>query len=272
MSPSDSGEHPEFMDAANVGLVDSVCSGWFGEGKLYDGFPVGPGDRVADIGCGPGWAGPHCANLGAEVALVDVLENSVRALESKLADHRERVRGYVADGAALPFENSSFNRVVCTEVLEHVPDPQAVMRELFRIAEPGALVLLSAPHPASEKLMAAVAPPSYFRPPNHIRTIAPDELKALATDVGLELCSYGVNGFFWSVGLAALCAIRASERGPEADLDITPPYPDFLSRWARVWQDMLDQPALAPARAALNEALPRTQVLLARKPMTDGAA
>lgn len=269
MSHSEYGEETEFMDPANVGLVDSVHSGWFGEGKLYDDFLVGPGDRVADIGCGSGWAGPYCASLGAEVTLVDVQENSVRALEARLADHGERVRGHVADGAALPFEDGSFNRVVCTEVLEHVADPSAVMRELTRIAEPGALVLLSVPHPSSEKLMAAVAPPSYFHPPNHIRMIAPDEFKKLATDAGLELCSYRVNGFFWSVGLTALYALRSSECEPGTDPSIAPPYPDFLRRWARLWQEMVDNPALAPAREALNEALPRTQVLLARKPLTE---
>lgn len=270
MSANGPGEYPELMDAGNVGLVDSVRSGWFGEGKLYDGFPIGPGDRVADVGCGGGWAGPHCARLGAKVALVDVQESSVRALEARLAEHGERVRGYVADGAALPFADGAFNRVVCTEVLEHVPDPSAVMRELVRIAEPGALVLLSAPHPASEKLMTAVAPPAYFRPPNHIRMIAPEELKALATDAGLELVSYGVNGFFWSVGLTTLYTLRTGECEPGTEPSIFPPYPDFLSRWARLWQEVLDNPALAPARDALNEALPRTQVLLARKPLMGG--
>lgn len=48
-------------------------------------------------------------------------------------------------GEALPFADGIFEGIVCTEVLEHVPDPSAFLAEVFRVAAPGAVVLLTTP-------------------------------------------------------------------------------------------------------------------------------
>ena len=52
---------------------------------------------------------------------------------------------YVCDLTSIPVEDGRFDRVICNQVLEHVPDPLAVVRELHRVARPGAAVWLSAP-------------------------------------------------------------------------------------------------------------------------------
>ncbi len=52
---------------------------------------------------------------------------------------------YVCDATAIPVEDRSFDAVLCTEMLEHVPDPLAVARELSRILKPGGRLLLTAP-------------------------------------------------------------------------------------------------------------------------------
>lgn len=51
----------------------------------------------------------------------------------------------VADVGALPVADAAFDGVVCTEVIEHVPDERALARELARVARPGAALLLSSP-------------------------------------------------------------------------------------------------------------------------------
>jgi SAM-dependent methyltransferase len=52
---------------------------------------------------------------------------------------------YVCDAAAIPVEDRTFDAILCTEMLEHVPDPLAVVRELSRILKPGGRLLLTAP-------------------------------------------------------------------------------------------------------------------------------
>jgi SAM-dependent methyltransferase len=52
---------------------------------------------------------------------------------------------YVCDLTAIPVEAARFDAVICTQVLEHVPDPSAVLAELRRILRPGGTLWLSAP-------------------------------------------------------------------------------------------------------------------------------
>jgi SAM-dependent methyltransferase len=52
---------------------------------------------------------------------------------------------YVSDAAAIPVPDASFDAVLSTEMLEHVPDPIAVVRELGRIVRPGGKLMLTAP-------------------------------------------------------------------------------------------------------------------------------
>lgn len=49
------------------------------------------------------------------------------------------------DGKTLPFGEASCDGVLCTQVLEHVPDPEALLREIGRVLKPGGTVVLSAP-------------------------------------------------------------------------------------------------------------------------------
>lgn len=52
---------------------------------------------------------------------------------------------YVSDLAAIPVPDASFGAVLCTEVLEHHPEPIAVVKELARVLEPGGTLILTAP-------------------------------------------------------------------------------------------------------------------------------
>jgi SAM-dependent methyltransferase len=51
----------------------------------------------------------------------------------------------VSDIASIPAPDASFDVVLCTEVLEHVPDPVAAVRELARLVKPGGKIILTAP-------------------------------------------------------------------------------------------------------------------------------
>lgn len=52
---------------------------------------------------------------------------------------------YICDLTAIPVESLRYDFVLCTQVLEHVPDPQAVMTELSRVLKPGGRIWLSTP-------------------------------------------------------------------------------------------------------------------------------
>ena len=62
-----------------------------------------------------------------------------------------------ADLTALPFADSSFDAIVCSHVLEHIPDDRAAMRELWRVLRPGATAYLQ--HPVDDALAHTLEEP-----------------------------------------------------------------------------------------------------------------
>lgn len=89
----------------------------------------------------------------------------------------ERARPTVVGSVlALPFVDCSFDTVFCSQVLEHVPKPEAALKELERILAPGGVLILSAPHLA----YLHNEPHDYFRFTRH-------GLVHLCSEVGLQV-------------------------------------------------------------------------------------
>lgn len=117
----------------------------------------GPRDAVLDLGCG---AGNLLERLeGARLVGVDLSD-------MLLAQAQERVKGQArvelkkAPAEALPYADNTFDRVVCSEVLEHVLDPKVVIAEIRRVAKAGARVVLTVPNEelinATKKIVLAL--------------------------------------------------------------------------------------------------------------------
>ena len=86
----------------------------------------------------------------------------------------------VADAASLPFKASSFSQVICSEVLEHLPEDRQALREIRSVMKPGGSLILTFPHRRS-----------YFagddRFVNHFRRYDLIEMKANLAEAGLEV-------------------------------------------------------------------------------------
>jgi SAM-dependent methyltransferase len=93
-----------------------------------------PGSRVADVGAGDA---PYRELFdGHDYVTIDWAESVHDLPEGP---------GIVADASAIPVADDTFDAVVLTQVLEHVPEPVAVLRELQRILVPGGRLFLTAP-------------------------------------------------------------------------------------------------------------------------------
>jgi ubiquinone/menaquinone biosynthesis C-methylase UbiE len=100
-----------------------------------------PRDRLLEVGCGGGHVLEHFSQ--ARRFGVDLSENMLARAGKRLNGKAVLLR---ASADALPFRAGSFDIVLCTEVLEHVPDPAAVISELLRVSAPGARVVVSIPN------------------------------------------------------------------------------------------------------------------------------
>lgn len=108
------------------------------------------GRELLDAGCGTGWFSRAAAGLGARVTSLDIGPRLLEKVREK-CDSR-RVEGSLL---ALPFPAASFDFVICTEAIEHTPDPAKAVAELCRVLKPGGTLALTVPNRAWHFLAVA---------------------------------------------------------------------------------------------------------------------
>ena len=150
------------------------------------------------------------------------------------------------------------SKVIASEIIEHVDDPAEFLKELIRVGKPGAQYLLSVPDPrfrGPAKRSGRRGPIS--KKPNHIRIIGREEFARLVIDAGLIIERRGFYGFYWTIWWLLFWISKSDLEGPP---------PPLLESWSITWRILLDMPESAPVRQALNEILPKSQYIVARKP------
>lgn len=165
---------------------------------VFDFLDIAAGDRVLDMGCGRGFFLNLMRHLfpGAQVTGVEL----DRPL---LPRARANVPGaQVLNGTVyhLPFADGAFDKVVFTEVLEHIPDDGAALHELYRVLAPGGVLGLTTPHadypllwdPINKVLEATTGRHIQTGPlagiwANHVRLYSLEGLARLVTAAGFHI-------------------------------------------------------------------------------------
>ena len=128
-------------------------------------FPVGPGDRVLDLGCGGGRHAFEVYRRGADVVAFDLDPAELAPVSGmfgamRTAARPRRRRGATAisgDATAMPFGDGMFDRVIAAEVLEHIPRRQRAMNEIARVLRPGGLAAITVPSFLPERICWALS-------------------------------------------------------------------------------------------------------------------
>ena len=229
------------------------------DNQLFPGFIIEQLDTYVDVGCGTGDDCMFAARCGAEVIGIDINEGQIADLAKRLRKSAARQhRAIVSECNPLPIEDETATRVVCREVLEHVPDPKQFMGELVRIGQPGARYLLAVPDPASEAIMKKVANPAYWLPPNHVRVFQRDEFARLIIDSGLTIEKRSGYSSFWTMWWTMFWP--AAQNIPFGSA----PTP-VLHHLNMLWSHMIADPRYAKVLDVLDETLPKSQVIVAVK-------
>tara|TARA_R110001592_G_scaffold215025_2_gene468306 strand:+ start:83859 stop:84608 length:750 start_codon:yes stop_codon:yes gene_type:complete len=247
-----------------VGYRDILDDGWWNTatGELARGVKIRSTDTVIDVGCGDGRHSFFCARQGAEVLFIDRdAEILAGAEKSIMATPAHAYRAILSDCDPIPLPEATGDVVICTEVLEHVPDPRQFLAELVRVAKPAARLVVTVPDARSEELAGAVAPGGYFQEPNHIRIFAKGELESLLLSSGLEIQREQYFGSFWSMYMAL--SWLTSDTDEILALDNPHPIPDH---WTMLWKGLQNHPRGSLVTEALNQLLPRTHCIVATKP------
>jgi SAM-dependent methyltransferase len=117
------------------------------------------GRRALDVGCQTGALAIAMSRRGADVTAVDVDEKLIEGARIRARGHGSPAHFAVAVAEALPFPDRSFDVVTFVDVIEHVADARAAVREIARVLRPGGTLYLFGPNRLSPSL--ALSDPHY---------------------------------------------------------------------------------------------------------------
>lgn len=98
--------------------------------------------RLLNLGCSTGLIDQHLAPYVSSIVGVDIDEPGIEAARS--LGLPQSVSFVMADAMSLPFPDSSFDIVICSQVYEHVPDAGRMMGEIQRVLRPGGVCYFAA--------------------------------------------------------------------------------------------------------------------------------
>lgn len=235
----------------------------------YDRLGLRATERLLDLGCGLGRHSYEALKRGAEVVACDLARpevEQVRNLARLLVTEGEIAESAMAaplqgDAVALPFDDDSFDRVIASEVLEHIVDDESAFAELARVLRPGGRLAVTIPAWLSEtvcwKLSSDYHAPAV--PGGHVRIYRLREVQHKLAAAGLRPGprhnAHGLHTPYWWLR----CAV-----GPNreiADNRLVNAYHRLLA-----W-DITDHPLVTQAAdRVLNPLLGKSLVVYADKP------
>jgi len=152
------------------------------------------GKRVLDVGCGGGILTEAMARRGAQVTGIDLAPQTIEVAELHALESQLTIR-YVREAAEAHAAHSAgaYDVVTCMEMLEHVPEPESVLRALHDLVRPGGDVFVSTLNRNLKSYLMAVIGAEYVLnmlprgTHTYDRFIKPSELSRWARAAGLSV-------------------------------------------------------------------------------------
>ena len=199
--------HPN-IDRREISKFDALASRWWDcEGEFRTLHHINPlrleyierraslkNQRVLDIGCGGGLLSEAMAARGAEVTGIDMADEPLAVAKLHLHESRLRIEYRKISAESLAAEApAGFDVVTCMEMLEHVPEPQSIVRACAALAKPGGQVFFSTLNRNLKSFLLAILGAEYALrllprgTHEYAKFIRPSELDQWARHAGLQL-------------------------------------------------------------------------------------
>lgn len=232
----------------------------------FDRLGVGPGTSAIDIGAGQGRHSFEMFRRGADVIAFDQSESDMTDVgvmfDAMIAEGQvpasAKARAEVGDALHLPYGDDSFDVVLMSEILEHVPADAAAIAEMVRVLKPGGRAAVTVPRYWPEKVCWALSDEYHEVEGGHVRIYRASELAEKLEDAGLRVTGTGhahaLHSPYWWIK----CAVGVeNDRNP-----LVRGYHQLL-----VW-DMMSAPTLTrTAERLLNPVIGKSVVLYLEKPL-----
>jgi len=169
----------------------------------YDRLGVRPGDLLLDLGCGTGRHTREAVRRGARAVALDLRADDLQTA-------RDGALAVQGDALALPFPGATFDRVIASEVLEHIPEDGAAIAELRRVLKPGGRLAVTVPRWFPERVCWALSDEYHSNPGGHVRIYRASELRAQLEAHGLQVLgghhAHALHAPYW--WLKCACGVR----------------------------------------------------------------
>jgi ubiquinone/menaquinone biosynthesis C-methylase UbiE len=162
----------------------------------FNRLNIRPGDRLLDLGCGEGRHSISAYLLAdAEIVGLDLGLKDLQTAKGRLMDFPTPLSkgGYCAfiqgSGHQLPFPDNAFDHVICSEVLEHIPDYPSFLREINRVLKPGGLFAVSVPRYFPEWVCWQLSDAYHQVEGGHVRIFQASHLRQRIQSIGFKFLS-----------------------------------------------------------------------------------
>lgn len=230
----------------------------------YTRLRIGPGTKVIDVGCGAGRHSFEAYRRGADVIAFDQNAEELADVDTMLqamgqageAPKSAKAQVVVGDALALPYPDATFDAVIASEILEHIPEDDAAIAELIRVLRPGGTLAVTVPRWLPERICWLLSDEYHANEGGHIRIYRADELRSKLVNGGLRFTGsrheHALHAPYWWLK----CAVGVEN----SDHPAVKAYHRLL-----VW-DMMSRPVLTrAAEAALNPLVGKSVALYFEK-------
>lgn len=186
-------KHSDFYDrfwpaiGREVGYHDELIRAYFIRDSIAD-FVGRSGLKILDLGCGRGWMAPFLQSLGTVIGIDFSLEG-IRFAQENYSDFAT----FVLADASLPTlglpRGGLFDVVVCSEVIEHVPDQMALLEQIAGFLHPGGWLMLTTPNGSVWSMWCEMNRGKNWQQPIE-NWVTPEQLKVLVKKAGFGIARH----------------------------------------------------------------------------------
>jgi SAM-dependent methyltransferase len=232
----------------------------------FDRLGIGYGTKVIDVGCGAGRHSFEAYRRGADVVAfdqdsveLDNVDTILRAMaEAGEAPPSAKAETAVGDALALPYPDRTFDCVIASEILEHVPADNAMLDELIRVLKVGGKLAVTVPRWLPERLCWLLSDDYHSNDGGHIRIYRANRLRAKIAGRGMTLThthhAHALHAPFW--WLKCLVGVGNSD------------HPAVVAYHKMLVWDMMQRPRLTRlAESTLNPLIGKSVAMYFEKPV-----
>ncbi len=226
----------------------------------FDRLGIGPAVKVIDVGCGAGRHAFEAYRRGADVVAFDRDASELRSVDAILRAMAEQgeapstasAKVVLGDALSLPYADETFDRVIASEILEHIPQDGAAIAELIRVLKVGGMLAVSVPRWLPERVCWLLSDEYHSNDGGHVRIYRASELRDKIIGGGMELThgqhAHALHSPFWWLK----CAVGVSN----GEQPVVAAYHKLL-----VW-DLMRRPTVTRlAEALLNPLIGKSVVM-----------